>query len=283
MLIDGKKIAAELRQEIKLEISQLKNKYKKVPGLTVILVGDLPASQIYVRNKEKSAIEVGLKSEIIKYPKSVTEEEILNKVEELNKDNNVSGILVQLPLPEHINKKKIIEAISPDKDVDGFHPMNVGNLSSGFKSSIPCTPLGCYHLIKKVEPNLDGKKAIIIGRSNLNGKPMAQLLLKENCTVTITHSKTKNLKKECMEGDIIVAAVGMPKLVKGDWIKKNSIVIDVGINKTQNGIVGDVDFEEVSKIARAITPVPGGVGPMTIACLLQNTVDCFKRSFKKTQ
>ena len=161
--------------------------------------------------------------------------------------------------------------------------MNVGNLSSGFKSSIPCTPLGCYHLIKKVEPNLDGKKAIIIGRSNLNGKPMAQLLLKENCTVTITHSKTKNLKKECMEGDIIVAAVGMPKLVKGDWIKKDSIVIDVGINKTQNGIVGDVDFEEVSKIARAITPVPGGVGPMTIACLLQNTVECFKRSFEKTQ
>ena len=283
MLIDGKKIAAELRQEIKLEISQLKNKYKKVPGLTVILVGDLPASQIYVRNKEKSAIEVGLKSEIIKYPKSVTEEEILNKVEELNKDNTVSGILVQLPLPEHINKKKVIEAISPDKDVDGFHPMNVGNLSSGFKSSIPCTPLGCYYLIKKVEPNLDGKKAIIIGRSNLNGKPMAQLLLKENCTVTITHSKTKNLKKECMEGDIIVAAVGMPKLVKGDWIKKDSIVIDVGINKTQNGIVGDVDFEEVSKIARAITPVPGGVGPMTIACLLQNTVECFKRSFEKTQ
>ena len=277
MLIDGKKIAAELRQEIKLEISQLKNKYKKVPGLTVILVGDLPASQIYVRNKEKSAIEVGLKSEIIKYPKSVTEEEILNKVEELNKDNNVSGILVQLPLPEHINKKKVIEAISPDKDVDGFHPMNVGNLSSCFKSSIPCTPIGCYHLIKKVEPNLDGKKAIIIGRSNLNGKPMAQLLLKENCTVTITHSKTKNLKKECMEGDIIVAAVGMPKLVKGDWIKKDSIVIDVGINKTQNGIVGDVDFEEVSKIARAVTPVPGGVGPMTIAMLLNNTLNSAKK------
>ena len=282
ILIDGKKIAAELREELKKEVSSLKDKYNKVPGLTVILIGDLTPSQIYVRNKEKSANEVGLKSEVIKYPDSVEEKVILDKIKELNNDESVSGILVQLPLPKHIDKKKVIETIAHSKDVDGFHPMNVGNLSSGFKSSIPCTPLGCYHLIKKVEPNLDGKKAIIIGRSNLNGKPMAQLLLKENCTVTITHSKTKNLKKECMEGDIIVAAVGMPKLVKGDWIKKNSIVIDVGINKTRNGIVGDVDFEAVSKIARAITPVPGGVGPMTIACLLQNTVDCFKRSFEKT-
>ena len=280
MLIDGKKIAAELRQEIKLEISQLKNKYKKVPGLTVILVGDLPASQIYVRNKEKSAIEVGLKSEIIKYPKSVTEEEILNKVEELNKDNTVSGILVQLPLPEHINKKKVIEAISPDKDVDGFHPMNVGNLSSGYQGSIPCTPLGCYYLLKKIEPNLTGKKAVMIGRSNLNGKAMAQLLLQEDCTVTITHSKTKDLQHECLEADVIVAAVGIPELIKGNWVKKDAIVIDVGINKTENGLVGDVDFEEVSKVAKALTPVPGGVGPMTIACLLKNTIECFKRANK---
>ena len=278
ILIDGKKEAANLREELKKEVSNLKNKYKKVPGLTVILIGDLAPSQIYVRNKEKSAKEVGLKSDIIKYPDSVQETTILTKINELNKDDTVSGILVQLPLPKHINKKKVIEAIIPEKDVDGFHPVNVGNLSSGYESSVPCTPLGCYLLIKKIEPNLSGKKAVVIGRSNLNGKPMTQLLLKENCTVTITHSKTKDLKKECLKGDIIVAAVGIPELVKGDWVKKDAIVIDVGINKTEKGIVGDVDFNEVSKIAKALTPVPGGVGPMTIACLLKNTVECFKKS-----
>ena len=278
ILIDGKKEAANLREELKKEVSQLKTKYNKVPGLTVILIGDLTPSQIYVRNKEKSAKEVGLKSEVIKYPDRVEETTILNKIHELNKDETVSGILVQLPLPRHINKKKVIEAIIPEKDVDGFHPMNVGNLASGYESSVPCTPLGCYLLIKKVEPNLSGKKAVVIGRSNLNGKPMTQLLLKENCTVTITHSKTKDLKGECLKGDIVVAAVGIPELVRGDWIKKDSIVIDVGINKTEKGIVGDVAFDEVSKIAKAITPVPGGVGPMTIACLLKNTIECFKRS-----
>ena len=280
ILIDGKKEAANLREELKKEVSQLKKKYSKVPGLTVILIGDLTPSQIYVRNKEKSAKEVGLKSEVIKYPDSVEETTILNKINELNKDETVSGILVQLPLPKHINKKKVIEAIIPGKDVDGFHPVNIGNLSSGYESSIPCTPLGCYLLIKKVEPNLTGKKAVVIGRSNLNGKPMTQLLLKENCTVTITHSKTKDLKGECLKGDIIVAAVGIPELVKGNWIKKDAIVIDVGINKTEKGIVGDVAFDEVSKIAKAVTPVPGGVGPMTIACLLKNTIECFKRSQK---
>ena len=180
-------------------------------------------------------------------------------------------------MPKHIDKKKIIDSIIPSKDVDGFHPVNVGNLSSGYESSIPCTPLGCYLLLKKIEPNLTGKKVVIIGMSNLNGKPMAQLLLKENCTVTITHSKTKNLKSECLEADIIIAAVGIPKLVKGDWVKKDSIIIDVGISKTDKGIVGDVDFDEVSKKAKALTPVPGGVGPMTIACLIKNTIDCFKR------
>ncbi len=280
ILIDGKKEAANLREELKKEVYQLKTKYSKVPGLTVILIGDLTPSQIYVRNKEKSAKEVGLKSEVIKYPDSVEETTILNKIDELNKDETVSGILVQLPLPKHINKKKVIEAIIPEKDVDGFHPVNVGNLSSGYESSVPCTPLGCYLLVKKVEPNLTGKRAVVIGRSNLNGKPMTQLLLKENCTVTITHSKTKDLKGECLKGDIVVAAVGIPELVKGDWIKKGAIVIDVGINKTEKGIVGDVAFDEVSKIAKAITPVPGGVGPMTIACLLKNTIECFKRSQK---
>ena len=279
-LIDGKKIAAELRNELKVEVDGIKKKFNKVPGLTVILIGDLAPSQIYVRNKEKSANEVGLKSDVVKYPETVEEQEVLEKINQLNKDPTVSGILVQLPLPKHIDKQKVIETIDPSKDVDGFHPMNVGNLSSGYESSIPCTPLGCYLLIKKIEPNLSGKKAVIVGRSNLNGKPMAQLLLKENCTVTITHSKTKDLKAECLEADIIVAAVGIQELVKGDWVKKDSIVIDVGINKTENGIVGDVDFKEVSKIAKALTPVPGGVGPMTIACLLKNTVDCFKKAQK---
>ena len=278
ILIDGKKIAAELREELKKEVSELKVKYNKIPGLTVILIGDMAPSQIYVRNKEKSANEVGLKSEVIKYPEEVEEKNVLDKIEELNKDDTVSGILVQLPLPKHIDKQKVIETITPSKDVDGFHPVNVGNLSSGYESSVPCTPLGCYLMIKKIEPNLSGKKAVMIGRSNLNGKPMAQLLLKENCTVTITHSKTKDLKAECLEADIIVAAVGIPELVKADWVKKDAIVIDVGINKTENGIVGDVAFEEVSKVAKALTPVPGGVGPMTIACLLKNTIECFKRS-----
>ena len=278
ILIDGKKAAAELRDELKQEVSELKAKYNKVPGLTVILIGDLAPSQIYVRNKEKSANEVGLKSEVIIYPDSVDEKTVLDKIDELNKDDTVSGILVQLPLPKHIDKQKVIEAILPSKDVDGFHPMNVGNLSSGYQSSVPCTPRGCYLLIKKIEPNLSGKKAVIVGRSNLNGKPMTQLLLKENCTVTITHSKTKDLKAECLEGDIIIAAVGMPELIKGDWVKKDAIVIDVGINKIDKGIVGDVAFNEVSKVAKALTPVPGGVGPMTIACLLKNTIECFKRS-----
>ena len=281
ILIDGKKIAAELREELKKEVSELKLKYNKVPGLTVILVGEDPASKIYVKNKEKFAKEVGMNSEALRYPADLEEKALLNKIEELNKDNNVSGILVQLPLPKHIDKRKVIETIDHGKDVDGFHPINVGNLSSGYDSSIPCTPLGCSLLLKKVEKNLSGKHAVIIGRSNLNGKPMTQLLLKENCTVTITHSKTKDLKAECLRADIIVAAVGIPKLVKGDWIKKGAIIIDVGINKTDSGIVGDVDFEEVSKVAKAITPVPGGVGPMTIACLLSNTVECFKKAHSK--
>ncbi len=278
MILDGKKAAAELREELKKKIIELKSTYNAVPGLTVILIGEDPPSKIYVRNKEKFAIEVGINSQVIKYPEDVEEKVVLNKIKELNSDNKVSGILVQLPLPKHIDKRKVIETIDPVKDVDGFHPINVGNLSSGYDSNIPCTPLGCYLLIKKIEKNLNGKHAVVIGRSNLNGKPMTQLLLKENCTVTITHSKTKDLKAECSRADIIVAAVGRPKLVKGDWVKKGAIVIDVGINKTDSGLVGDVDFDEVYKIAKAITPVPGGVGPMTIACLLNNTVECFKKA-----
>ena len=276
MIIDGKKEAQLLRNEIKKEIESIKSKNNKVPGLTVILIGDFAPSQIYVKNKEKNAKEVGINSEVARYPKEVTEQEVLNKIKELNDNDAVSGILVQLPLPSQINKEKIINAIDPAKDVDGFHPINVGNLSSGYNATVPCTPLGCLLLIKKVEPNLSGKHAVIIGRSNLNGKPMAQLLLKENCTVTIVHSKTKDLKTECLRADILVAAVGVANLVKADWVKKNSIVIDVGINKLGDKIVGDVEFETVKEKARAITPVPGGVGPMTIACLLKNTLKCFK-------
>jgi len=276
MIIDGKKEAKLLRDEIKKEIDSIKLKNNKVPGLTVILIGDFVPSQIYVKNKEKKAKEVGIKSEVIRYPKEVMEQEVLEKIQELNNSDTISGILVQLPLPPQINKEKIINAINPTKDVDGFHPANVGNLSLGYKATVPCTPLGCLFLIKKVEPNLSGKHAVIIGRSNLNGKPMAQLLLKENCTVTIVHSKTKDLKIECLKADILVAAVGVANLVKADWVKENSIVIDVGINKVGDKIVGDVEFDTVKEKARAITPVPGGVGPMTIACLLKNTLECFK-------
>jgi methylenetetrahydrofolate dehydrogenase (NADP+)/methenyltetrahydrofolate cyclohydrolase len=277
MIIDGKKEAALFREEIRNEISSIKKQKNKVPGLAVILIGDFLPSQIYVKNKEKNSKEVGINSEVIRYPKDVKEDEVLQKIKDLNSNTDVSGILVQLPLPSHINKEKIINAIDPLKDVDGFNPINVGNLSSGYQAIVPCTPLGCLLLIKKVEKNLSGKHAVIIGRSNLNGKPMAQLLLKENCTVTIVHSKTKDLKSECQKGDIVVAAVGIANFVKSDWVKKDSIIVDVGINKIKDKIVGDVDFQEVKKKVKAITPVPGGVGPMTIACLLKNTLECFKK------
>ncbi len=276
MIIDGKKQAEIIRNEIKKEISDLKKKSGKTPSLTVILVGDFAPSLIYVKNKEKSAREVGINSEIIRYPINVSEKDILEKIEELNNNDEISGILVQLPLPSQISKEKIINAINPSKDVDGFNPINVGNLSSGYDSIAPCTPLGCLLLIKKIESNLAGKHAVIIGRSNLNGKPMAQLLLKENCTVTIAHSKTNDLQNECLKADILVAAVGVPNLIKKDWVKKNAIVIDVGINKVGEKIVGDVNFDELKDNVKAITPVPGGVGPMTIACLLKNTLTCFK-------
>ena len=276
MIIDGKKEAEVLREKIKKEIISIKNKTNKSPVLTVILVGDFAPSQIYVKNKEKISKQVGINSNVIKYPKDVSEEEILKKIKELNNDKNVSGILVQLPLPDQISKEKVINLIDPLKDVDGFSPINAGNLASGYNAIVPCTPLGCLLLLKKVEKNLSGKHAVIIGRSNLNGKPLAQLLLKENCTVTITHSKTKNLKEECLKADILIAAVGVANLVKKDWVKSGSIIIDVGINKQGDKIVGDVNFEEVKDKVKAITPVPGGVGPMTIACLLKNTLECFK-------
>jgi methylenetetrahydrofolate dehydrogenase (NADP+)/methenyltetrahydrofolate cyclohydrolase len=283
VIIDGKKFAQELRNEIKKEIESIKKTRNTTPGLTVILVGNHTPSEIYVRNKELSAKEVGITSEVIRFESSVTQEKLIEVIHGLNKDKKVHGILVQLPLPPHINGSKIIEEIDPKKDVDGFHPVNVGNLSSGKDSLIPCTPLGSYLLIKNVQKNLTGLEALIIGRSNLNGKPMAQLLLKEDCTVTIGHSKTKNLKELCQKADIVVAAVGRANLVKGDWVKEGAIVIDVGINREEDKtekkgykIVGDVEFDSVVKKARAITPVPGGVGPMTIACLLNNTLKAFK-------
>ncbi|MFZ9533975.1 MAG: bifunctional 5,10-methylenetetrahydrofolate dehydrogenase/5,10-methenyltetrahydrofolate cyclohydrolase [Candidatus Fonsibacter ubiquis] len=280
MIIDGKKFARKLKFKLKKEIQSIKKKTRLTPGLTVILIGNHAPSEIYVRNKAISAKEVGINSKVLRFKNSISETKLISVIQKLNKDKKVHGILVQLPLPDHIHGHKIIEEIDPRKDVDGFHPINVGNLSSGKDSLISCTPLGCYLMIKSIRKNLSGLNALMIGRSNLNGKPMVQLLLKEDCTVTIGHSKTKNLKELCKKADIVVVAAGRANLVKGDWIKKGAIVIDVGINrvKKKNGykIIGDVEFKSVVKKAKAITPVPGGVGPVTIACLLNNTLKAFK-------
>jgi methylenetetrahydrofolate dehydrogenase (NADP+)/methenyltetrahydrofolate cyclohydrolase len=280
VIIDGKKFARKLKFKIKKEIQSIKKKTRLTPGLTVILIGNHAPSEIYVRNKAISAKEVGINSKVLRFKNSISETKLISVIRKLNKDKKVHGILVQLPLPNHIHGHKIIEEIDPRKDVDGFHPMNVGNLSSGKDSLISCTPLGCYLMIKSIRKNLSGLNALMIGRSNLNGKPMVQLLLKEDCTVTIGHSKTKNLKELCKKADIVVVAAGKANLVKGDWIKKGAIVVDVGINrvKKKNGykIIGDVEFKSVVKKAKAITPVPGGVGPVTIACLLNNTLKAFK-------
>ena len=280
MIIDGKKIAENLRIKLKKEIEQLPASQIR-PGLTVILIGDDLASQIYVRNKEKFAQEVGIRSKILKFDNTITEQNLIKEIHKLNSDTSVHGILVQLPLPNHINSRKIISEIDPGKDVDGFHPVNVGNLSAGNEALVPCTPYGCYLLLKEVVSDLSGLHAVIIGRSNINGKPMAQLLLKEDCTVTIAHSKTKNLKQLCLTADILVAAAGKAHMVKSDWVKSDCVVIDVGINRLEeNGnkkIVGDVDFENIKNKVKAITPVPGGVGPMTISCLLNNTFKAYKR------
>jgi len=289
-IINGKEIAQQLRESLKKEITELKNKYKLVPGLAVVQVGNVAASSVYVKAKTKSANEVGI--EIIDHHlnESTTQNQLLELINKLNTQDNVSGILVQLPLPKHIHEQTILDSIDPNKDADGFHPLNVGKLSIASHNDenllIPCTPYGCLLMLKGLSIDLTGKKAVVIGRSNIVGKPMAQLLIKESCTVTIAHSKTKNLPALCKQADILVAAIGKPEMVKGDWIKEGAIVIDVGINRiivqTENGIknklVGDVDFKIAEKIASAITPVPGGVGPMTIACLLRNTTIAFKNS-----
>jgi methylenetetrahydrofolate dehydrogenase (NADP+)/methenyltetrahydrofolate cyclohydrolase len=287
-LINGKEIAQNLRNELKEEIDNLKIETGKVPGLAVVQVGNVAASSVYVKAKTKSATEVGI--EVIDHhlPEETTEEELLQIVNKLNNQDNVNGILVQLPLPKYINEQLVLDSIHPDKDADGFHPLNVGKLSIASHNDenllIPCTPYGCLIMLKGLGVDLSGKNAVVIGRSNIVGKPMAQLLLKESCTVTIAHSRTKNIEEICKKADIVIAAVGRPKMVKGDWIKKEAVVIDVGINRitievdgeTKNKLVGDVDFDEASKNASAITPVPGGVGPMTIACLLRNTTIAFK-------
>ena len=291
-IIDGKLIAQNLRDDLKKEIDELKNKYSKVPGLAVVQIGNVAASSVYVKAKTKSAQEVGI--EVIDHHlnETTTQKELINLIENLNKQKNVNGILVQLPLPNHMNEQIILDSIDPDKDADGFHPLNVGKLSISSKNDenllIPCTPFGCLLMLKGLNIDLKGKNAVVIGRSNIVGKPMAQLLLKESCTVTIAHSKTINLPELCSNADIIIAAVGRPEMVRGDWIKENAIVIDVGINRieierdgiTKTKLVGDTNFEECESKASAITPVPGGVGPMTIACLLRNTTIAFKNTFK---
>jgi methylenetetrahydrofolate dehydrogenase (NADP+)/methenyltetrahydrofolate cyclohydrolase len=278
-LIDGKAASAALREEIGAEVSRINTAHGLQPGLAVVLVGDDPASQIYVRNKGKQTLEAGMQSFTHRPDADVSEAELLELVSQLNADPQVHGILVQLPLPAHIDEQRVVQSIDPQKDVDGFHPLNVGGLASGDPAAlVPCTPVGCLLMLKKYFNNdLSGKNALVIGRSNIVGKPVAQLLLRESCTVTIAHSRTRDLPGVCRQADIVVAAVGRPEMVRGDWIKPGAVVIDVGINRiaTDEGktrLVGDVNFEEASINAAAITPVPGGVGPMTIACLLRNTV-----------
>ena len=284
-IIDGKRFAAEVRLKIKRYLTELKKTHGETPGLAVILVGEDAASQVYVKNKGKQTIEVGMNSFEHKLDKNCSEETLLNLVNDLNNDPKVHGILCQLPLPNHLNEDLVINSISPEKDVDGFHISNVGLLSTGQNSMVPCTPLGCLLLLRNQLGDLSGKSAVVVGRSNIVGKPMASLLLQESCTVTITHSRTKNIVDICKDADILVAAVGRPEMIKGDWIKPGAVIIDVGINRivspdkgeNKTRIVGDVDFSSCKSIAGAITPVPGGVGPMTIACLLANTVTAFCR------
>ena len=285
-IIDGKAFSERIREKVKSHVDNLKTNHGIVPGLAVVLVGEDPASKVYVKNKGIQTKEAGMNSYEYKLEETVDEKTLLELVKKLNDDPNVHGILCQLPLPKHLNEDMIINTIKPAKDVDGFHISNVGLLNTGQKSLVPCTPLGCLMLLREFVGNLEGKKATVIGRSNIVGKPMFNLLLSENCTVTVVHSKTKNIEEICKTSDIIVAAVGRPNFVKSSWIKQGAVIIDVGINRinieengeTKSKLIGDVDFENCSKFANAITPVPGGVGPMTISCLLANTLVACCRS-----
>jgi len=271
-IIDGKAFAANLRERIATQTAVFRDAAGRAPGLAVVLVGEDPASAVYVRSKHKATVAAGMESFEHKLPADTSQEALLALVDRLNADPAVDGILVQLPLPAHINEQAVTTRIDPDKDVDGFHPVNAGRLATGLYGFVPCTPLGCLMLLKDRLGDLAGLDAVVIGRSNIVGKPMAQLLIKESCTVTVAHSKTRDLSSVVKRADIVVAAVGRPLMIKGDWIKPGATVIDVGINRTEEGLVGDVDFAGALQVAGAITPVPGGVGPMTIAVLLRNTL-----------
>lgn len=279
-ILSGKVVSARVKEELKKEVEELNGKGKRT-GLAVVLVGEDPASKVYVRNKEKACEEIGIYSEMHKLPEETTEEELLSLIDKLNKDDNIDGILVQLPLPKHLNDKVIINNIRADKDVDAFHPVNVGKIMIGDYDFLPCTPAGIMELIYESGVEVDGKECVVIGRSNIVGKPMSMLLLHENGTVTTCHSHTKDLPEVTRRADILVAAVGIAKFVKADMVKPGAVVIDVGMNRDENGkLCGDVDFDEVEPVAGAITPVPGGVGPMTIAMLMRNTVTASKNKLK---
>ncbi|WP_406736050.1 bifunctional methylenetetrahydrofolate dehydrogenase/methenyltetrahydrofolate cyclohydrolase FolD [Thioclava sp. GXIMD4215] len=285
-IIDGKAFAASVREEVAAQVSRLKADHGITPGLAVVLVGEDPASEVYVRNKGKQTVEVGMNSYEHKLPAETSEGELLELIARLNADPAVHGILVQLPLPKHLNEDLVINSIDPAKDVDGFHISNVGLLATGQKSMVPCTPLGCLMMLRDHHGALSGLNAVVVGRSNIVGKPMAQLLLRDSCTVTVAHSRTKDIEEICRRADILVAAVGRPEMIKGDWVKPGATVIDVGINRIpapekgegKHRLVGDVDFASAAEVAGAITPVPGGVGPMTIACLLANTLTACARA-----
>ena len=280
-IIDGKVISKLVREEIAAEVVEFKKKYDSAPGLAVIIVGNDPASQVYVRNKKRGCEEVGFYSESYELPAETTQEELIALVERLNNDDKIHGILVQLPLPKHLNETEVLLKIKPEKDVDAFHPYNVGKIMIGNHDLLPCTPAGVMVLLEKSGIEVCGKKCVVIGRSNIVGKPMAMLLLHANGTVTICHSRTQNLKEVCLEADILVASIGKPEFVKGDMVKEGAVVVDVGINRLESGkLVGDVDFAEVEPKASYITPVPGGVGPMTITMLMQNTLTAAKEAVK---
>ena len=276
MIISGKDISLKIKNQLKLEVEEIKKRYPRLPKLTVILVGDNQASQTYVRNKERGCKYIGIESDLLYHDSSFSEEELLQEIDKLNKDDNVDGILVQLPLPEHIDEQKVLNAIDPSKDVDGFHPNNIANLFLGEKSLVPCTPKGMLVLLDEIGYDLEGKEVVIVGRSNIVGKPVALLCLQKNATVTIAHSKTKNLKEVCKRADVLIAAIGKAKFFNHEYVKDGAIILDVGINRDENNkLCGDVDFDDVKDIVKAITPVPGGVGPMTITMLMKNTIDSF--------